>query len=177
MRSKGALCSARWRAAHKEEAARRAKASYYANRDELVAKKRAYNAARRAEINAKARARDRLNPEKKRARSKAYREQHREELRAKNRAYQQSHPAVVRAGAMRHIAARRQATPRWADHSEIAAIYREAVRLTQATGIEHQVDHIYPLNSPILCGLHVAANLQILTKTENLRKSNRLHLA
>ncbi len=65
-----------------------------------------------------------------------------------------------------------QATPVWADHDAIRNIYAEAARLTAETGIKHHVDHIYPLKSAVMCGLHVHTNLQILPWRENLSKSN-----
>lgn len=68
----------------------------------------------------------------------------------------------------------RQATPVWADREEIRAIYEKAARLQDETGLPHEVDHIIPLINPYVCGLHVPANLQILTASENRRKSNKL---
>ena len=67
----------------------------------------------------------------------------------------------------------RQATPAWADLSAISAIYSEAKRLTDTTGIPHHVDHIIPRNGEMVSGLHVSTNLQILTAKENLEKSNQ----
>lgn len=70
-------------------------------------------------------------------------------------------------------ALKKQATPAWAKREEIKKIYREAKRLEKETGIPHHVDHIYPLISPYLCGLHVENNLQILTSVENFTKNNK----
>jgi hypothetical protein len=64
------------------------------------------------------------------------------------------------------------ACPPWADLDEIERIYAKARQLTEETGIEHHVDHIYPLRSKWLCGLHIPINLQILTGPENRSKSN-----
>ena len=39
-----------------------------------------------------------------------------------------------------------------------------------------EVDHILPLNNPILCGLHTPWNLQYLTPDQNKTKSNKIML-
>ena len=64
--------------------------------------------------------------------------------------------------------------PRWADRDAIRAVYERARFLTITTGVKHHVDHIVPLHSPVVCGLHVHYNLQVLTAIENIRKGNRL---
>jgi hypothetical protein len=68
------------------------------------------------------------------------------------------------------------ATPLWRDRGEIGKIYEEAKRLSIETGIKHQVDHIYPIQSKFACGLHVHHNLQILKKSQNLSKKNKFPL-
>lgn len=60
------------------------------------------------------------------------------------------------------------ATPNWANQEAFKAIYEEARRLTLASGVPHEVDHIVPIQGRKVCGLHVEYNLQILTKCENL---------
>lgn len=58
-----------------------------------------------------------------------------------------------------------QACPGWADKEKISGIYSNV-----PAGMH--VDHIYPLNSDWVCGLHVHQNLQYLSPEDNLRKSN-----
>lgn len=70
-----------------------------------------------------------------------------------------------------------KATPKWLteeQHKQILAFYSEAKRLTIESGILYEVDHIIPLNGKTVCGLHVPWNLQILTKVDNIKKSNKL---
>ena len=71
----------------------------------------------------------------------------------------------------------REATPKWltaADKLEIRLKYRLAIELSRETGIPHAVDHELPLNGEDVCGLHVPANLRVITQAENLEKSNKL---
>lgn len=65
-----------------------------------------------------------------------------------------------------------RATPSWADLSKIALVYELAASLSQC-GVAFEVDHIVPMNSPLVCGLHVESNLQILTEAANMSKGNR----
>lgn len=62
--------------------------------------------------------------------------------------------------------------PLWANKQAIQNLYIQARTLSETTGILHEVDHIIPLNHPLVCGLHVESNLQILTESENQYKSN-----
>jgi hypothetical protein len=69
------------------------------------------------------------------------------------------------------------ATPKWLSKEQlldIETIYKEASIKTSHTKIKHEVDHIVPLQGKNVCGLHVPWNLQILTKSENCSKSNKL---
>jgi hypothetical protein len=74
----------------------------------------------------------------------------------------------------------RQATPKWLtiEHkTDIRVLYRTAIELSRLTGGRYAVDHIVPLVSEVVCGLHVPWNLRVITQEENLKKSNRLDVA
>jgi hypothetical protein len=136
------------------------KADYYqANRAERLAQNAAYAKANRAAILAQKAANYQVN---------------RSEILAQIAAYAKANPHLINAKAAKRRAAKRQATPRWADFEDIKVIYKQCAERTRLTGIPHAVDHVYPLISDEVCGLHVAANLQILTAFENSSKHNRM---
>lgn len=157
-REKVRAISARWRAANRELARQRVIDFLAKN----PGKDREYSAAYR-----------RRNPGKRRATCAAYRAANVENEKASRREWASKNKDRLAAKAARRRATKLKATPAWADYIAIAEIYAEARRLTVQTGVEHHVDHIYPLKSPIMCGLHVEANLQILIGIENLSKGNR----
>ena len=71
----------------------------------------------------------------------------------------------------------REATPPWLtrkEKSEIRQLYQIAITMSKTTGEQYVVDHIVPLRSDYVCGLHVPWNLRVITQEENLKKSNKL---
>ena len=67
----------------------------------------------------------------------------------------------------------KRAQPPWADRKRIAEIYAIAAWLSRITGRVHHVDHVDPLVSAKVCGLHCEHNLTIRTARSNLQKGNR----
>lgn len=66
------------------------------------------------------------------------------------------------------------ATPRWADVEAIDAIYEKCGAMNLDAGkVAFHVDHIVPLQGKMVCGLHVATNLRIIPKRDNISKGNR----
>lgn len=89
-----------------------------------------------------------------------------------NKAYKKLRPAEDCARVQARNARKLMAMPAWSDVSAIKALYSEAQKRTKETGVPHEVDHIVPLRSPFVSGLHVPANLRVITATENGKKSN-----
>ena len=89
------------------------------------------------------------------------------------RLYRHAFPGKAHAKRGRRIAAQLNAVPPWSNRDAIEALYSEAKRLTKETGIQHHVDHIWPLQGVGFCGLHVEWNLQVLTRDQNIAKSNK----
>lgn len=71
----------------------------------------------------------------------------------------------------------RKATPKWANKFYIKEMYDLARLRTQMLGTPLHVDHVIPLRSPVVCGLHVLENLRIITGDINQKKSNHYSLA
>ena len=65
------------------------------------------------------------------------------------------------------------ACPGWANMSKLKQVYIERDKITQSTGVPHHVDHIVPICGDKVCGLHNEFNVRVITKAENLKKSNK----
>jgi hypothetical protein len=134
------------------------KASYYErNKERLKAQQKAYREEKKAEHA---------------LRDKERYQRNKERISAWGKEYTKANRPKRNAALAKRRAAKLQATPAWANKEKMLAFFAEAVRLTEETGVVHHVDHIVPLQSKIVCGLHCEANFQILTKTDNLKKHN-----
>jgi 5-methylcytosine-specific restriction endonuclease McrA len=100
-----------------------------------------------------------------------------EERRRADRVWKEKHPLLVRANNTNRKRKHRQATPIWLTYkqkSEMRELYKIAITMTKTTGERYAVDHIIPLRSDVVCGLHVPWNLRVITQEENLKKSNKV---
>ena len=77
-----------------------------------------------------------------------------------------NNPHTQKAITAKYRASQLKATPKFANLKKIKEIYKKCPK-------GYHVDHIVPLQGKEVCGLHVEWNLQYLTKSENLSKSNR----
>jgi 5-methylcytosine-specific restriction endonuclease McrA len=124
-----------------------------------ITAKQAYYLRNRAAVIARAQARPAVE---KQAYRNAWKENNIDQVLADNKVRRRKH---------------RQATPPWLTRKqkgEIRALYQIAITMTKTTGERYVVDHIVPLRSDVVCGLHVPWNLRVITQEENLQKSNKL---
>jgi hypothetical protein len=168
-REKVRACGKAWADANPEKVRAKSKAWREANPERWRANVLAWKAANLEKVRADNKAWREANRESLQTKAKAWRKANAEKHRAKARAWAKNNPKKVRANTAKRRAAKLQATPAWADPKKIEEIYLNCPH-------GYQVDHYFPLQSPIMCGLHVENNLQYLPAKENISKGNRVSL-
>ena len=162
-----------WYLANREQALKESKIRYRANREHVLERVKRWGQANRERMRECSKKWREDNAERNRERSRKWREDNAERKREYAKKWDQDNQDTRNAIKARRRAAQKNALAPWANASAIKNFYTEASRLTKLTGVKHHVDHIYPLQSEYMCGLHVEANLQILTEKENILKGNR----
>ncbi len=102
----------------------------------------------------------------------AYRKANKEVMASQRNAYRKANPHIINAINAKRKATKLQATPSWANKEHIDSVYLLA-SINRKAGYDVQVDHIVPLRSDMVCGLHCESNLQLLLGSDNLFKGNR----
>lgn len=105
--------------------------------------------------------------------------ENREKRRKSSSKSNKKNPGVGRARRMKRHAAQLNRFPKWLsekDQEAILLIYKECAFLQSLAKPEDpfQVDHIIPIQGLEVSGLHVPWNLQILPRSLNIRKGNKL---
>jgi hypothetical protein len=128
------------------------------------------------------------NPDKAKQVKRKHAEANRVAIREKNRAYKLANPEKDRQAKLNYVknnphkmlancrlrqATKASATPSWANLFFIEEAYHLAKVRSSATGLKWEVDHIVPLRSKIVCGLHVEHNLAVIPRKLNQAKGNR----
>lgn len=114
------------------------------------------------------------HPERSNAFSANWRKLNPEKRRQVMKKYALSNQDKLNAIYARRRAAKKGAVPRWANLFFISEAYHLAKLRTKMLGFPWHVDHIVPLQSPIVCGLHVEQNLQVIPGKLNQSKNNRV---
>lgn len=152
-------------------------AYYVANADEIMARNSAWRKSNPQKVKACHDAYNAsyyaANREKETARVAAYQAKNPEKVAAGNAAWAKANPEKARAKTMARKARKLRATPVWADQRGIELWYTGSQIMTKIMGRPYHVDHIVPLRSKLVCGLHAHTNMQLLPGDENMSKSNR----
>ena len=114
-----------------------------------------------------------MNPDKVKEYSKRDAEKHGERRRACDASWRRNNKDRLRAKASKRRAVTKTSTPSWANDEIIMLFYETARVREDRTGKKVHVDHIIPLKSDNVCGLHVEHNLQLMWANENISKGNR----
>ncbi len=121
----------------------------------------------REELRIKNRERGRRDKKGSNRRSKEWRERNPEKRKMVTQAWAKRNLDYMCFMANKRRASMLKAIPSWADLENIKDIYKKAKVLG------YHVDHIVPLCSPKVCGLHCEQNLQIIPPAENFKKNNK----
>lgn len=95
-----------------------------------------------------------------------------EKITASAKAWRLANRDYEQYASQRRRAMQKNAIPKWANELAIRALYRKARDLSNSDGIPRHVDHIVPIISNYVCGLHCEQNLQIIHAMDNMKKSN-----
>jgi len=153
------------------------KSQYYqANKEAIYERQKAYEQANKEAIAERQKAWYQKNKEAVAERGMVYRQANKETIAERNRVhrkvYCQANPHIFNALNAKRRASRLRATPAWADKEHIGSLYHIA-SINREAGYDLHVDHIVPLQSDLVCGLHCEANLQLLPASVNISKGNR----
>lgn len=111
-------------------------------------------------------------PEKNAAIAKRWRENNPEKAKETYKKYKRTHKEKVNYWNKIRKASQLHATPAWADHEQIKMWY-EVAEVLSRSGVKFHVDHIVPLVSDVVCGLHTHGNLRVIPWWENQSKNNK----
>lgn len=103
-------------------------------------------------------------------------EKNKESRKARVADYKKTYPEKVNTVNAARRASYKHAHPKWANDKYISLFYSMCKEEELRTGRKCHVDHIIPLKSKLVCGLHVEHNLQILFAEDNIRKANRFYI-
>lgn len=107
---------------------------------------------------------------------KEYRKENKEKLAEYNRWHMENFYDVhVRKNLKRRATLRNAYYPMDEELMELVVSELEEKRqhMQELTGVPYDIDHIVPLTSDYVCGLHCPFNLQVIPKSENIDKGNR----
>lgn len=148
------------------------KAYYEANKEKLVEQQKAYNEANKKKISERMKDYYEDNKEK----YVEYRKANKEKISENRKAHKEANKEKYAEYGAHRRARKRNAVPKFlrncdVERQRLRDIFNLRDMFSKVTGIEHHVDHMWPLADG---GPHWSGNLQIITAEENLSKSTKV---
>lgn len=153
------------------------RATYFRNREKALERAKRYAVERADEIAAYQKAYVEANKDAIKAYQTAYHEANADVAREKRKERYDADPSTyIEMAKVRRIA---QQTAQVGWNAELdSLVFAEAKDLRNRrdamTGCKWEIDHIVPIKSKIVCGLHAYTNIAVIPRKHNKAKSNRI---
>ena len=162
-----------YRRNNKEKIIASRKVYYERNREKIKTDVKAYQEANKEKVKACSKAYYEANKEKIDDYRKAWVEANKEKVAAYYKTYKEANKEKVAAARAKRRALKQKQIPvhlRDCSHEKqrLVEIYKLRNILSEATGVQHHVDHMWPLSDG---GPHWSGNLQVIPAEENLSKN------
>ena len=159
-----------------------------ANKARITPMRRQYSIDKKAEIAARSKVWREANPERAFELAKKYRDNNAGKIAKQKRIdyladpakkhaivakWNAKNPDKCAATTAKHRSAKLNAAVAWGNSFFIDEVYALAKLRSKVCGEAWEVDHIVPLQSDLVCGLHWEGNLQVIRRFHNKSKSNR----
>ena len=143
------------------------------NKDKVAAGAKRYGEKNKEKLKEQNAKWSKNNRERHRARTNKWRKSNPSDFSASCKKWRDNNRHILDANKSKYDALQLQAYPAWANDFFIKEIYDLAKLRTKIMGFPWHVDHIVPINSPVVCGLHWEKNLQVIPAIQNVKKSNK----
>lgn len=163
---------------NKEKISQQCKIRWQRNKTQYCEQYKEYRETNKEKIANKNKTHRSKNKERYSAYKKHYYSEHKEQIKQHSSKYSKNNRHIGAAAKSKRKALKINATPKWLEKEIlfVTALYGAARYLSTLTGNTYHIDHIVPLNSNCVCGLHCLDNLQILLAEDNLNKSNKFEI-
>ena len=143
---------------------------------EMFDKRNELKEGRRSHCKACRRAKRQANKEQLSEKRRVFYESNKEKILDRNKEYRENNKARIIERNRRRYALKRKAIPKFIrdcklERKRLISIYKLREVISLVTGIEHHVDHMWPISDG---GPHWSGNLQIITAKENLTKKDKV---
>jgi hypothetical protein len=155
------------------------KNKYEKNKDKILARAKKWRQENKDKINETRKAWVSKNKEHLREYGRKRYKEKKDQIKKIQKKYYENNKHIYRKNAALYFANRKSNTPSFIlecpiENERVKNIYRLRQIITEATGVEHHVDHMWPLADG---GPHWSGNMQIISAEENIKKSGTVDTA